>query len=77
VPLFISDDWDPFEEALLNVWKAQQPPYGDRTKPKPVLVRGRLKYAQVCKNVRRKCGCVVKRVDLGFRGYSINIGCGC
>lgn len=52
VPLFISDDWDAFEEGLLNVYgKAQQPPYkGIGRKPNPVLIPGEdLKYAQVCK----------------------------
>ena len=69
MPLFISDDWDPFEEALLNVYgKAQQPPYkGIGRKPKPVLVPGEdLKYAQVCK--KREKGNVVgmvKRVVFG------------
>ena len=69
IPLFISDDWDPFEEGLLNVYgKAQQPPYKGRgRKPNPVLVpRADLKYAQVCK--KREKGTIVgmvKRVVFG------------
>ncbi len=69
MPIFISDDWDPFSEALLNVYgKAQQPPYkGIGRKPNPVLVpREDLKYAQVCK--KREKGSVVgmvKRVVFG------------
>jgi len=52
IPLFISDDWDAFEEGLLEVYgKVEQPPYkGIGRKPNPVLVPGEdLKYAQVCK----------------------------
>jgi hypothetical protein len=69
IPLFISDDWDPFEEALLYVYgKAQQLPYKGRgRKPNPVLVpRADLKYAQVCK--KREKGSIVgmvKRVVFG------------
>ncbi len=69
IPLFISDDWDPFEEGLLNVYgEAQQPPYKGRgRKPNPVLVPGEdLKYAQVCK--KREKGSIVgmvKRIVFG------------
>ncbi len=69
IPLFISDDWDAFEEGLLNVYgKVEQPPYkGIGRKPNPVLVpREDLKYAQVCK--KRDKGNVVgmvKRVVFG------------
>lgn len=69
VPLFISDDWDAFEEGLLNVYgKAQQPPYkGIGRKPNPVLVPGEdLKYAQVCKKRVKGSGVgMVKRVVFG------------
>ncbi len=39
IPLFISDDWDAFEEALLYVYgQVEQPPYaGVGRKPNPVL----------------------------------------
>ncbi len=52
IPLFISDDWDAFEEALLNIYgKVEQPPYaGVGGKPNPVLVpKEDLLYSQVCK----------------------------
>jgi hypothetical protein len=74
IPLFISDEWDPFEEALLNVYgKAQQPPYkGIGRKPNPVLVpREDLKYAQVCK--RREKGSLVGMVKRVVFGNSENI----
>ena len=50
IPLFTSDDWDPFELALLNIYGSlEQPPYcGIGRKPHPVLVPPEdLKYAQV------------------------------
>lgn len=69
IPLFISDDWDAFEEALLYVYgQVEQPPYvGVGRKPNPVLtpIEGLL-YAQVCK--KREHGSVVgivKRVVFG------------
>jgi IS1 family transposase len=69
IPLFISDEWDPFEEALLNVYGTpEQPSYkGIGRKPNPVLVpKEDLKYAQVCK--KREHGSIVgmvKRVVFG------------
>ncbi|HJH30605.1 MAG TPA: hypothetical protein C5S50_00045, partial [Methanosarcinaceae archaeon] len=54
IPLFTSDDWDPFKAALLNVYGSlEQPPYcGIGRKPLPVLVPPEdLMYAQVCKKV--------------------------
>jgi IS1 family transposase len=69
IPLFISDDWDAFEEGLLNVYgKVEQPPYaGIGRKPKPVLApKEGLLYAQVCK--KREHGSVVgmvKRIVFG------------
>ena len=69
IPLFISDEWDPFEEALLNVYgNLEQPSYkGIGRKPNPVLVpKEDLKYAQVCK--KREHGSIVgmvKRVVFG------------
>jgi IS1 family transposase len=69
IPLFISDDWDAFEEALLNIYgQVEQPPYtGVGRKPNPVLVpKEDLLYAQVCK--KREHGSVVgmvKRIVFG------------
>jgi hypothetical protein len=69
MPLFISDDWDAFEEALLYVYgQVEQPPYaGVGRKPNPVLTpKEGLLYAQVCK--KREHGSVVgmvKRVVFG------------
>lgn len=69
IPLFISDDWDAFEEALLYVYgQVEQPPYvGVGRKPNPVLTpKEGLLYAQVCK--KREHGSVVgmvKRVVFG------------
>jgi hypothetical protein len=54
IPLFASDDWDPFEIGLLNVYGSlEQPPYcGIGRKPLPILVAPEdLKYAQVRKKV--------------------------
>lgn len=69
IPLFISDDWDAFEEALLYVYgQVEQPPYvGVGRKPNPVLIpKEGLLYAQVCK--KREHGSVVgivKRIVFG------------
>ncbi len=69
IPLFISDDWDAFEDGLVKVYgKVEQPPYaGVGRKPNPILVpKDELKYAQVCK--KRENGSVVgvvKRVVFG------------
>ena len=52
IPVFTSDNWDPFEEGLLNVYGfLETPPYcGIGRKPDPVLVPyPNLKYAKVCK----------------------------
>ena len=54
IPLFTSDDWDPFELGLLNVYGSlEKPPYcGIGRKPLPILVPpDDLKYAQVCKKI--------------------------
>jgi len=54
IPLFTSDDWDPFKLGLLNVYGClEQPLYcGIGRKPFPILVPPEdLKYAQVCKKV--------------------------
>jgi hypothetical protein len=52
IPVFTSDNWDPFEEGLLNVYGYLETPYysGIGRKPLPVLIPyPNLKYAQVCK----------------------------
>jgi len=56
IPLFTSDDWDPFELGLLNIHGSlEQPPYcGIGRKPLPILVQPEdLKYAQVCKKIAK------------------------
>ena len=56
IPLFTSDDWDPFELALLNIYGSlEQPPYcGIGRKPHPILVPPEdLRYAQVIKKVAK------------------------
>jgi len=55
IPIFTSDNWDPFEEGLLNVFGfLETPPYrGIGRKPDAILVPyPNLKYAKVCKNRR-------------------------
>lgn len=57
IPVFTSDNWDHFEEGLLNVYGfLETPPYCEiGRKPDPVLVPyPNLKYAKVCK--KRKMG---------------------
>jgi len=52
IPVFTSDNWDPFEEGLLNVYGfLETPAYcGIGRKPDPILVPyPNLKYAKVCK----------------------------
>jgi hypothetical protein len=52
IPVFTSDNWDPFEEGLVNVYSyLETPPYsGIGRKPLPILIPyPSLKYAQVCK----------------------------
>lgn len=69
IPVFTSDNWDPFEEGLLNVYGfLETPSYGGiGRKPNPVLVPyPNLKYAKVCK--KRKNGRlieVVRRIVYG------------
>ena len=56
IPLFTSDDWDPFELALLNIYGSlEQPPYcGIGRKPHPILVPPEdLRYAQVIKKIAK------------------------
>ena len=61
IPVFTSDNWDPFEEGLLNVYGfLETPPYcGIGRKPDPILVPyPNLKYAKVCK--KRKNGRLIE-----------------
>lgn len=56
LPIFVSDDWDPFEEGLRRVYSITEiPAYCGRGRPpKPRLVpRPSLKYAQVIKKKRK------------------------
>jgi hypothetical protein len=64
IPVFTSDNWDPFEEGLLNVYGfLETPTYcGTGRKPEPVLVPyPSLKYAKVCK--KRKDGRLVEVIQ--------------
>ncbi len=69
IPVFVSDDWDPFEEGLLAVYGVlETPPYkGIGRKPPPVLVpHPNLKYAQVCKKrEKNQVVATVQRVVFG------------
>jgi len=52
IPVFTSDNWDPFEEGLVNVYGYLETPCynGIGRKPLPILIPyPSLKYAQVCK----------------------------
>lgn len=64
IPVFTSDNWDPFEEGLLNVYGfLETSPYcGVGRKPDPILVPyPNLKYAKVCK--KRKNGRLIEVVQ--------------
>jgi len=64
IPVFTSDNWDPFEEGLLNVYGfLETPPYrGIGRKPDPILVPyPNLKYAKVCK--KREKGRLVEVIQ--------------
>ena len=69
IPIFVSDDWDPFEEGLLKVYGIlETPPYkGVGRKPEPVLVPPLdLKYVQMCKKrVKDRVVDMVQRVVFG------------
>ncbi len=71
IPVFTSDNWDPFEEGLVNVYGLlETPPYKGRgRKPSPRIVpHPDLKYAQVCKKrVNGTVVEVVQRVVFGER----------
>jgi IS1 family transposase len=64
IPVFTSDNWDAFEEGLLNIYGfLESPTYqGIGRKPIPVLIPyPNLKYAQVCK--RKEKGRVVEVIQ--------------
>ncbi len=64
IPVFTSDNWDPFEEGLVSVYGFLETPQyaGIGRKPYPVLVPyPSLKYARVCK--KRKNGRVIEVVQ--------------
>ena len=64
IPVFTSDNWDSFEEGLINVYGfLERPPYaGIGRRPLPLLrPHPHLKYAQVCK--RKNKGRVVEVIQ--------------
>ena len=64
IPVFTSDNWDSFEEGLINVYGFLETPtyQGIGRKPLPVLLPyPNLKYAQVCK--RREKGRIIEVVQ--------------
>jgi IS1 family transposase len=64
IPVFTTDNWDPFEEGLVNVYSFLETPYysGIGRKPYSVLIPyPSLKYAKVCK--KRRNGRVVEVVQ--------------
>lgn len=69
IPVFTSDNWDPFEEGLVNVYSYLETPHysGIGRKPLPVLIPyPNLKYAQVCKQKEKgKVVEVLQRVVFG------------
>ena len=64
IPVFTSDNWEPFEEGLVQVYSFQETPLysGRGRKPFPVLIPYlNLKYAKVCK--RREKSRIVEIVE--------------
>jgi hypothetical protein len=64
IPVFTSDNWDSFEEGLVNVYGFLETPtyQGIGRKPLPVLIPySNLKYAQVCK--RKEKGRIIEVVQ--------------
>lgn len=64
IPVFTSDNWDPFEEGLVNVYGFLETPQyaGIGRKPYPLLIPyPSLKYAKVCK--KRRNGRVIEVVQ--------------
>jgi hypothetical protein len=64
IPVFTSDNWDSFEEGLVNVYGFLETPtyQGIGRKPLPVLIPySNLKYAQVCK--RKEMGRIIEVVQ--------------
>jgi hypothetical protein len=64
IPVFTSDNWEPFEDGLVQVYSFQETPQysGRGRKPFPVLIPYlNLKYAKVCK--LREKGRVVEVVE--------------
>ena len=69
IPVFTSDNWDPFEEGLVNVYSYLETPHysGIGRKPLPLLIPyPDLKYAQVCEQKEKgKVVEVLQRVVFG------------
>lgn len=64
IPVFTSDNWDPFEEGLINVYGILETPtyQGKGRKPSQMLLPyPNLKYAQVCKH--KKNGRIIEVVQ--------------
>jgi len=64
IPVFTSDNWDSFEEGLINIYGSLETPTYQELGLKPLQVLlpyPNLKYAQVCK--RREKGRVVEVVQ--------------
>jgi hypothetical protein len=79
LPVFVSDDWDPFAQALLEVYGIMEtPPYkGTGRKPNPVLVpHPDLKYAQIIKNkANNEVVGTFHRVVFGYPNEVIGLLC--
>jgi IS1 family transposase len=77
IPVFTSDNWDPFEEGLINVYGFLETPayQGIGRKPLPMLLPNpNLKYAQVCKRKERgRVVEVVQRVVFGDPGEVLRL----
>ncbi len=69
IPIFTSDNWNAFEEGILNIYSTLvQPPYkGIGRKPCPIRIPFQsLKYAQVCKKrVKGRVVEVIQKVIFG------------
>lgn len=76
IPIYISDNWDAIEDALVNVYSMiEQPTYKGRgRKPLPKLIPFRdLKYAQVCKKrEKNRIVGVMRRIIFGDKIAILN-----
>jgi hypothetical protein len=76
LPVFTSDDWDPYKKALLEVYSVQeQPEYKGRGRPqKPIKTPlSDLKYAQIIKYKKKdKVETIEKKVVFGDKEKVLN-----